>query len=155
MNESELRFAMAEEAVKDYQDARRVAERDKDEWEGAKKGLSRAAKKVEALLAHLSKDLKEEKVTPEQAKDIQHWLSRAVAVVDNLRLGAEVYKQQAIGRVSAFDVVIKNAQRAAERAQVQLDEGERKPLGAGRLAALHAQTLDVGGDEEKVNGRDS
>jgi len=148
VTKSEMRAAVAAELEKGYVAAKRAAEDDAEQWEGAKKSLNGAVKAIEGLLGHVARDVKEEILDQPTAKSVQLYLRRASALCDNMRLKAEVNKQRALGRAEGMSLGSSMAERigriAAGKAADALAPADENPrLPRNRLAALKAQKLEA------------
>jgi len=97
------------------------AEREKHEYNGAKSALIMAKKSVEGLTANVDKDLKEALLDGEQAALVKKWLIRAVNVVQNLALQAEVQSHMAQGKIVALTAAVKHAKSLYDAEKVRME----------------------------------
>jgi hypothetical protein len=123
-------------------DSLELAEREKHEYNGAKSVLAAARKSVEGLTANVDKELLEAQIDGDQAALIKKWLIRAVNVVQNLGLQAEVQSHIAQGKIVALTAAVKQAKSLydAEKARMealevqeaggegQVEEDPRRPV---------------------------
>ncbi len=121
IEKSEIKMAVAHELGCGFDDALEKAQQDIHRWEGAKTAFKEAAAGVEALCAHIQRDLKEEKFDATAANAARNYVRRAAAICENLRLKAEVHEQRAHGRVEALETSVKLTKKLydAEEAKLQ------------------------------------
>jgi chromosome segregation ATPase len=85
VEKSVLRAQLFEEVGSSIRSTLDAYQRELKEHEGALNGLHNAVQSVEGLLAHISKDIDENKLDIEVAKIVKLWMQRAVTVVGNLK----------------------------------------------------------------------
>jgi hypothetical protein len=146
---SMLKVDLAKSLGKQYAEMAHATVVDEYRQEGARDALKHAAKCVGELGAVLDKDLEDGKLTQADLKDpkktedfIKSWIRRAVGVIANLSVTAEVARQTAVGRAKGL--------KAAEEVVRKLGEGE-----ARKLLALQ-EKIDAGEiDPEEIDTREA
>jgi hypothetical protein len=123
---SEMKVAIATELGDEVAAAEKSAEKEVHKWDGAKTAYKGAAKAIEGLLAHVTLDFKEDKLTHDEAKLVQLWVKRCGNVCDNLRLSAEVQEQRALGRMDAFKMTKKATLKMVVGAKRNLSNPDHK-----------------------------
>lgn len=104
---SEFKMAVAHELGAGFDDALEQAQGETHKWAGAKVALGDAAIAVDALLSHIARDVKDEKMTIEESNAAQKWVRRAAEICRNLKLKAEVHEHRAYGQLDAYKKVVK------------------------------------------------
>lgn len=123
-SKAEMTIAIAGEFENGFADARKAAADDSLKWDGAKTSLNGAAKAVEALLAHVARDVKEGKFDIATGEAVRLYVQRSVEVCRNLRLKAEVQQERARGRSEALSMAENMAIRMKTKAENKLDASE-------------------------------
>lgn len=118
---AEIKMAVVHELGCDFDDEREKAEQDVLRHAGGAKALREAARAVETLLAHVARDFKGEKLSPEQAETATLYVKRSAEICRNLALTAEVSEQRAYGRAEAFRSVIKTTKKIHDAEQKKLE----------------------------------
>lgn len=147
ITKSEMKLAISGDFHKGFEEAKRAEFENSYRWDGAKSSLRGAAKKLEDLEGHITKDVKEGGVSDEAAEYARLYVRRAVEVVRSLRLKAEVHEERSKGRMEAFGIALSMTDRAMAQAKIKIDAGvaeegvagSNRPGPVNRLAELRAR----------------
>ena len=163
ITKSEMKKALSSQFEQGFTQAREAASDDALRWDGGAASLKGAVTAVEALEGHLARDVKEEKLTIEEAQHVRRYVRRAVEIVRSLQVKAQVQQQKALGRVEAFDMATRMATKNREQAEARMaelgeDEDEAVVSDAsrpkGKLEELRARKLEDM-DEDETSGEDT
>lgn len=107
-------------------------------YEGAQQALARGAEAVDGLLAHVDRDVTEEKLELPVAQAIKNYLVKASGVLRNLAADAEIRKYRHQGKIEALEAAVGVAKvfYDAERARaVAIRSGAAN--GVSRVVGVH------------------
>lgn len=146
---SELKILLANNLGADIEDSAEAYERDQYRHEGAAVGAQKVIKAIQALSAHVSKDLDEGKFSdfPEPivaAKLIKDWLGKAIEAASGVGAQAEASKIHSQGKVAGVRAIIEALQKQNQletRKLQQYREAEEAIEEEGTEADLLAVTL--------------
>lgn len=98
-----------------------AAKAEQSSFEGSKKAFALGRAKVEELTAHIDKDVRDGTLDLEQSTLAKRWVLRAVAVLQNLGIQAEVQGYQAQGKVMALTQAVNHTKVLHDQEKSLLD----------------------------------
>jgi len=139
ISKAEMKVSIAGEFEQGFDEMKQAAHDDSIKWDGAKTALNGAASSIDALLAHIARDVKEDKLTQEEAKACQLYVRRASEIARNLKLKAEVHQQRARGRAEAMKMASDMATRMGQQSQRKVEQESSAEAPGGSVAGLNGR----------------